>query len=106
MGNVIPDNWDMDHNVYSFHVFMEVSFVEPESVPHQDYSDGKNVAGRIRPDSEVFITGTNNKQREITAKEFANELGISLNKLAEIVVDQQIEQIEAMIWQKTIDNRK
>jgi hypothetical protein len=107
--NTIPDNWEIEHGIYSFHAFMEVSFVEPESVPEQDYSDGKNILGKINPESELVVIalvipgqhpphlgfGT---QKEVTAREFAEELEITLWKLAEAVVEQQIDKIQHLIW--------
>ena len=96
--NVIPDSWEIDHEVYSFHVFMEVSFVEPESVPYQDYSDGKNVWSGIHANSELFVIKSDGTQKEVTAREFADELGITLWKLADVVCEQQIDKIQHLIW--------
>ncbi len=96
--NTIPDNWEIEHGIYSFHAFMEVSFVEPESVPEQDYSDGKNILGKINPESELVVVRLFGTQKEVTAREFAAELEITLWKLAEAVVEQQIDKIQHLIW--------
>lgn len=96
--NTIPDNWEIEHEIYSFHAFMEVSFVEPELVPEQDYSDGNHVIGNINPESELFVKKNDGLWEEVTAKEFAEKLGITLFKLADAVTEQQIDKIQHLIW--------